>query len=73
MAAKHRYTIEFARGSGCERGIAEDMARYDGGAIVAEVTDDGCRPGNLRSVTIEGRFPPTMDRWASFVVGARKA
>lgn len=72
MAAKHRYTIGFARASGCERGIAEDMARFDAGRIVAETTDDRCRDDNLRSVTIEGRFPPTMARWASFVVGARQ-
>ena len=72
MTAKHRYTITFARASGCERAIADDMARFDAGKIVGETRDDRCRDDNLRSVTIEGRFPPTMDRWASFVVGARQ-
>ena len=75
---KHTYTIEFLRPAGCEPGIALDMARFDAGQIIRCVFVTGRdlnRPPvegnpNLRIVTIQGKYPPTDDRWRSFAVGA---
>lgn len=63
-------TIRFHRRGGCPRGVAEDMARYDGARITGTSEDDDCEPNHLRSVTMAGPNEPTMARWASFMVGA---
>lgn len=65
------YTVTFGRAGGCPIGVAEDMARFDAGKIVAKVADTDCQSDHYRSVTIQGRFAPTMARWASFMLGAR--
>jgi hypothetical protein len=67
------YTIEFMAKRGCEQGIVDDMVRFDAGKIIKQESDADCAPGNIRRVTIEAKHRPTMQRWASFTVGARIA
>ena len=68
---KH-YTICFHAKRGAALGVVEDMARYDSAKITATETDEDCEPGHVRQATFVGRFEPTMARWASFMVGARR-
>jgi len=67
MTQQFRYTIEF-RAEGVPESVLTDMARHDRAAIVAR-TDNA--DGRAVSATFQGRLAPTMERWATFWVGAR--
>jgi hypothetical protein len=77
--AHREYTIKFHHKYGCEMGIVREMARYDSSEVVSveatPVNSEGTEP-NARSVVLRTLYPvdrwwkPTMDRWASFWVGA---
>lgn len=48
------------------------MAKHDGATVISMHGDDHCEGDNIRRVTMEGRYAPSMGRWLSLEVGARE-
>lgn len=67
----HRYQMDFLRVGGCPLGVVQDMARFDRATVLSVGNDLKCDEGHVRSAVMLGDGPPTMDRWRSFIVGAR--
>lgn len=67
-----RYTMEFNKTSGCPRHAVMGMAKHDGATVISMHGDDHCEGDNIRRVTMEGRYAPSMGRWLSLEVGARE-
>lgn len=72
------YTLRFFARRGCELSLINEMARYDRMLILAASGDTACLSDRLpsseprfRTVTLVGSSSPTMERWATFTVGAK--
>jgi len=68
------YHLEFLTSTGCSMKVLDEMARLDGARVLAMVADAQCGPSHVRRATLrneDGRLP-NMDRWSTFMVGARR-
>lgn len=68
--ATHRYDIRFLRADGCPKAVVVDMARHDSATLLRFISDQKCARDHFRAATFLGKHPPTMERWATFLVGA---
>jgi len=67
-----RYVMEFSKPSGCDPDLIMDMARHDSASVINMERDGDCQGRNVRRVTMEGRYAPSIARWHALSVGARE-
>lgn len=66
-----RYRLRFGHPDGCPLAVLQDMARLDRATVISVAGDLKTVGNNVRGAVLLGASPPTVERWASFMIGTQ--